>query len=497
MPIETPATPVLAAHAASFRTFVDGRFVDGDGPALDVEDPYRESAVATVGESSVAQVDAAVAAARRSQDDGSWSGLRPAERRRAVQRLVDALRARRDDILTVQIAETGMYRMMCGFAGTDNPLRAWDHYAELAGVDRTEALAGMNWPTAFGRKWTSGAVFMEPAGVVSAIVPFNFPFMVATHKVAAALAAGCSVVLKASELTPLTCALIAEAAAEAELPPGALNYVIGGAEVGARMVEHPDVDVVSFTGSVDVGTRIGAVAAAGVKRTVLELGGKSAAVVCDDADLDTSVTDLLSAYSHAGQGCALTTRLVVHEAVADEVVARMTAMAQFLKPGDPAEPTTTHNPQITAAARDRVLGMIERGVESGAELVYGGGPLDGQPHGHWVAPTLFDRCPVDAEVAQTEIFGPVLVVHRVADDDEAVAVANDSQLGLWGTVHTRDLGRGVRIARRIRSGCIGVNGEVLHPDAPFGGVKLSGIGREFGEHGVREFLEPKSVTWHD
>jgi aldehyde dehydrogenase (NAD+) len=349
--------------------------------------------------------------------------------------------------------------------------------------------------TGLGMRLAGGMVFQEPVGVVSAISPFNFPFFVSTHKVAAALAAGCTVVLKLSELTPLTCSLIGEAAAEAELPSGVFNYVVGEADVGQRMVEHPAVDCVSFTGSTTVGRKIAATAAETVKKVVLELGGKSAAIVLPDADLDGCVPVLLGQFSHGGQGCALSTRLVLHHDIADEVVSRLAGLMPFLTPGDPADPGTTHSPQITAQARDRVLGYIAVGLEAGAELVAGGGPIDSQPHGYWVEPTLFDHCPVDASVAQEEIFGPVLVVHRFGSDEEAAAIANNSRYGLWGTVFSRDLPRAMELARAIRTGSVGINGMALNFHAPFGGVKQSGVGREFGEYGVREFLEPKSISW--
>ncbi|MBX7159572.1 MAG: aldehyde dehydrogenase family protein [Acidimicrobiia bacterium] len=484
----------MAPENHRFAQYIDGRFTEGSGAPLEVENPYTEKTITTVAQSGAADVEAAVAGARRSVDDG-WGRMSRDDRRRVMTRMADALAARSDDLTDLQIAECGMFRRMCSYVNTSLPLQWWHDYADLAGREWDEPMRPVTWHTATGPKYASGWVYQEPVGVVSAIVPFNFPFFVATHKVAAALAAGCSVVLKLSELTPLACTLIAEAAADADLPAGALQYVIGGPEVGTAMVEHPDVDCVSFTGSTKVGSAIGARCGTDIKKVVLELGGKSAAIILDDANLDEAMIEIVGAFSHGGQGCALTTRLVVHEAVADDVVERLTAFARFLTPGDPAEPSTTHSPQITAAARDRVLGMIEAGSAAGAELVFGGGPISDQPSGHWVEPTLFDRCPTRARIAQEEIFGPVLVVHRVADDSEAVAVANDSDFGLWGAVFTQDIRRGLRVARGVRTGCMGINGEVVNNDAPFGGVKKSGVGREFGAYGVREFLEPKSVTW--
>jgi aldehyde dehydrogenase (NAD+) len=479
----------------AWRTYVDGAFVDGDDGILAVENPYTEAAFAEIGRSSLAQVDRAVAAARRSQDEGPWPRLSRRARARHLADLADALAARADELREVHIAETGMFRMMNDAYGVGLPLEWWQGYADLAARQWDHGVPPATMDLGLGDQLAGTTVFQEPVGVVSAIAPFNFPFFVATHKVAAALAAGCSVVLKLSELTPVSCSLIAEAAADADLPPGVFNYVVGEAEVGQRMVAHPDVDGVSFTGSTTVGRTIAATAAQTVKKVVLELGGKSAAIVCDDADLGAAVPALLGNFSHGGQGCALSTRLVVHESVADEVVARLQAMIPFLAAGDPADPGTTHAPQITAVAKDRVLGYIEAGVQSGAELVAGGSTIDDQPHGHWVQPTLFDRCPVDARVAQEEIFGPVLVVHRFATDDEAVAIANASDYGLWGTIFSRDLPRAMGIARRVRTGALGINGMALNFHAPFGGVKQSGVGREFGEYGVREFLEPKAVSW--
>ncbi len=485
----------MTPKLANPQQFIDGEFSPGAGGPLDVENPYTEKTLATIEQSSVADVERAIAGARRAQE-GPWATMPRADRRAALMRLADAIEARSDEILDLQIAETGMYRMLCEFVNINKALGWWREFAELAGREWDEPMRPLNWTTVLDAKYTGGWIFQEPAGVVSAIVPFNFPFFVTTAKAGAALAAGCSVVLKISELTPLTGSLIAECVAEAALPPGAFQYVIGGPDVGAAMVTHPEVDVVSFTGSTRTGGQIAAEAGRGIKKTVLELGGKSAAIILEDADLDAIMTDLVGSYAHGGQGCALTTRFVLRDEIADEVIERMRNFVPFLTAGDPAEATTTHSPQINAAARERILGLIDDGANSGAELVYGGTAIDDQPCGHWVAPTLFDRCPVNARIAQEEVFGPVVVVHRVSSDEEAIAVANDSDFGLWGAVFTQDLERGIRIARGVRTGCMGVNGEVVSMNAPFGGVKKSGIGREFGEWGVREFMEPKSVTWH-
>ncbi len=479
----------------SWHPFLGGKTTEGAGAPLAVENPYTESLFATITRTTIEDVDRAVAAARGAFDDGPWPRISRADRSLLLHRMADALDARRDLLAAVHIAETGMYRMMSDTFGVGMPLQWWHDYADLAGRTWDHDLPPSVMDVGLGVQRFAGRVFQEPAGVVAAIAPFNFPFFVATHKVAAALAAGCTVVLKLSELTPLTCSLIGEAAAEAELPAGVFNYVVGEADVGQRMVEHPDVDVVSFTGSTTVGKAIGAVAGGASKKMVLELGGKSAAIVCDDADLDAATPVLLGQFSHAGQGCALSTRLVVHESIADEVVARLTQLFAFLSPGDPAQSTTTHAPQITAAARIRILGMVDAARLAGANLVAGGNAIVSEPRGHWVEPTLFDHCPVDANIAQEEIFGPVLVVHRFRTDDEAVHIANNSRYGLWGMTFTRDTDRGVRIARRVRTGSMGINGTSLSFHAPFGGVKDSGVGREFGEYGVREFFEPKSVSW--
>jgi aldehyde dehydrogenase (NAD+) len=367
------------------------------------------------------------------------------------------------------------------------PLMFLDYYVNLGRTYATEEVRpGMLGPS---------IVVQEPVGVVGAIVPWNYPFYLTLAKVAPALLAGCTVVIKPAPETPLDIYLLAEAVAEVGLPPGVLNILPAGREVGEALVGHPGVDKISFTGSTATGRRIMGICAESVRRVTLELGGKSACILLDDADLDLAVPGAVQAATlNSGQTCVAQTRLIVPRSRHDEVVDRVVALFESMVVGDPKDPATTIGPMVSARQQERVLGYIDIGEREGAKVVTGGGVPTGLGSGHYVEPTVFVGVDNRMQIAQEEIFGPVLAVIPYDGDDAAVQLANDSIYGLSGAVWSGDTERGVGLARRIRTGTFAVNGLGMNPAAPFGGFKQSGIGRELGPEGLAPYLEYKSIS---
>jgi acyl-CoA reductase-like NAD-dependent aldehyde dehydrogenase len=340
----------------------------------------------------------------------------------------------------------------------------------------------------------STLVRREPLGVAAAVVPWNFPQSLALFKIAPALAAGCTVVLKPSPETSLDSYVLAEAVREAGLPPGVVNIVPGGREIGAYLVGHRDVDKVAFTGSTEAGRAIGEVCGRLLRPVTLELGGKSAAIVLDDADLSASLEALFGAcFLNNGQACYLGTRVLAPRSRYDEVVGTFTAFASALKVGDALDPETQIGPLVSARQRDRVEGYIAKGRSDGARVTTGGGRPAGLDKGWFVQPTIFADVDNRTTIAQEEIFGPVLAIIPYGDDDEAVRIANDTSYGLGGTVWTQDEERGLSLARRVRTGTIGLNAYLPDPTAPFGGIRDSGMGRELGPEGLAAYQNTKSI----
>lgn len=488
---------MVAGVSIKSDLYIDGRWSRPvSGGTRPVINPANELQLCEVAEASVRDVDLAIAAARRAFDDGPWGSSSVAERGKALRRFATLLQQRRQDAIDRVISEVGTPVKLAQGLQVTAPL---DHLADM--VDRvlhtypfTSPL-----PPMFGAGIGQGVIVREPAGVVAAITPFNYPFFTSVSKVAPALAAGCTVVLKPAPETPLSALLLAEVAEEAELPSGVLNVVMSGdPAVGERLSSHPGVDVVSFTGSVPVGAAISAQAAPTIKKVLLELGGKNADIVLDDANLEKAVAHFAYGFTrNSGQGCGCMTRLIVPRSRHDEAVQLLTDVVGQYVVGDPLSPDTDLGPLISAAQRERVESYVKVGLDEGAVLATGGGRPAHLRRGYFVEPAVFTEVKPQMRIAREEIFGPVATVIAVADDDEAVAVANDSDFGLSGAVWSGDPQRAYAVARRLRTGQVTVNGGGggTNPFAPYGGYKHSGIGREFGEAGLNEYLETKAVLW--
>jgi aldehyde dehydrogenase (NAD+) len=473
------------------RLLIDGELVAAER-RFDTVDPATGEVLGTASDAGPEHVEAAVAAARRAFDTTDWSRDRDL-RVRCLRQLHATLVEHREELRELTIAEVGAPRMSTYGAHLDDPIGFADYYAGvLEGYQFRYDLPTTEAHGQQSRRW----VEKEAAGVVAAVIAYNYPNQLALAKLVPALAAGCTVVLKAAPDTPWTTLTLGKLIAEhTDIPPGVVNVIVSsGPETGRLLTTHPGVDMITFTGSTPTGRAIMAAAAPTLKRVFLELGGKSAMVVLDDADLGTVA--MMSAFmtcSHSGQGCAITSRLLVPRERHDELVGQLTAMFAQVPVGDPADPGTYMGPLISEKQRDRVHGMVQRAVAAGARLVTGGRPVERK--GFFYEPTLLVDVTPDMEIAQEETFGPVLAVLAYSDEDDAVRIANDSIYGLSGAVYSADTERALRVARRIRSGTVSVNGGNYYgADAPFGGFKQSGIGREMGVAGLEEFLELKTIA---
>ncbi len=463
--------------------YIDGRWQTPAGTGtIDVRSAATEELIGRIPKGSAADVDRAVAAARRAFDSG-WALTTTDERAEWLRKLAGALEARVQDIATTISQEVGMPIRMSTPVQAQLPVSVTRSYADLITTVSLEEQIG------------NSVILREPFGVAGLITPWNYPLHQIMAKVAPAIAAGCTMVLKPSEIAPLNACLLAEAALEIGLPAGVLNIVHGeGPVVGEAIAGHPGVDMVSFTGSVRAGQRVSAVAAETIKKVTLELGGKSAFVVLDDAPLEKAIPGgVNNAMLNSGQTCSAWTRMVVPRARIQEVLELASAAAGRLKPGDPLDPNTKLGPLISEPQRQRVEGYIRKGIDEGARLIAGGKRPDGFSRGHYVEPTVFAEVTSKMTIAQEEIFGPVLSILPYDTEEEAIAIANDTIYGLAGGVWSGDKDRAMRVARRMRTGQVDVNGGRFNPLAPFGGYKRSGIGREFGKYGLEEFLQIKSV----
>ena len=468
------------------RLFIGGEWAAPAGTGtIDVISPHTEEVIGRVPEGTEADIDAAVAAARRAFDEGPWPRMTPAERAEIVGRLSAIYAERQQEMADLCTAQMGSPIMFSVFGQAAIPQMVLQYYVDLAATYTwEEERQGMLGPV---------TVTQDPVGVVAAIVPWNVPQFTLMLKLAPALIAGCTVVAKPSPETPLDTYLLAEWIREAGIPEGVVNFVPAGREVGAYLVAHPDVDKVSFTGSTAAGRKIGAVCGEQLKRVTLELGGKSAAIILDDADLASTVEGFkLASLMNNGEACAAQTRILASRRRYDEVADALAAMVGGLNVGDPADYATEVGPLVTRRQQERVENYIRIGQDEGAKLITGG--LN-RPHdrGWYVAPTVFGDVGNDMRIAREEIFGPVLVLIPYEDEADAVRIANDSDYGLGGSVWTSDVDRGIDVARRIRTGSCGVNRYTLDPNTPFGGFKSSGMGRELGPEGMRAYLEHKSI----
>lgn len=460
----------------------DGMYIDGDWrPAagtgtIDVVNPADEQVFATVPAGTADDVDAAVRAARAAFR--GWAATPPAERAARIAALRDVLAARKEEIAETVTAELGAPLAFSQAVHAGLPIAVAGSYAELAATHPFEERIG------------NSTVLHEPVGVVGAITPWNYPLHQIVAKVAPALAAGCTVVLKPAEDTPLVAQLFAEAVHEAGLPAGVFNLVTGlGPVAGQALAAHEDVDLVSFTGSTAVGRQIAATAGAAVKRVALELGGKSANVILPGADLAKAVNvGVANVMSNTGQTCSAWTRMLVHRDRYEEAVALAATAAAKYVPGERIGPV------VNARQHERVRGYIAKGVEEGARLVAGGTDVP-RARGYWVAPTVFADVTPEMTIAQEEIFGPVLSILAYEDEEDALRIANGTDYGLAGAVWAGDEATAVAFARRMDTGQVDINGGRFNPLAPFGGYKKSGVGRELGPHGLTEYLQTKSLQF--
>jgi len=476
------------------KILIDGSWTDGDAGTWTHVHPATNEEVTTISIASVEQVDAAVRTARRAFDEGPWPRMMARERKRIVARISTLIEDHVDEINNLQTLDNGVpvgftsiYQLSANIAAD-----LFDYHAGW--IDR---IAGSTLPP-----YTGGDFFTytlkEPVGVVAAIIPWNAPVMLFAQKVAPALAAGCTVVLKPSEFASITSLRLAELCEEAGLPPGVLNVVTGPPDpTGEALITHPGIDKITFTGSRAVGTRMMHAAAEGIVRLSLELGGKSPNLIFDDIDIGSVAMGAMGMVSMglSGQGCVCHTRALVQDTIYDDFVNAAAGFASVTTYGDPFDAGTTSAALINRRQLDRVTGYIERGQAEGAELICGGDRPTGElAGGNFVNPTLFAKVTNDMSIATDEIFGPVLSVIPFHDEAEAIAMANDTAYGLGASVQTSDIKRAIRVSRAVRAGSFGINGYTVMPNAPFGGYKTSGLGREGGAESIAEFLETKTVT---
>jgi aldehyde dehydrogenase (NAD+) len=469
------------------KLFIGGRWeTPSTAERISVISPYTEQPIAEAPAASIADVDKAVAAARRAFDHGPWPKMSPGDRMEKIEKLAAVYGGHVDDMADLITAEMGSPTSFSRLGQAAGPLSMMRFALEV----------GREFPWRERRKGWLGEVHLRraPIGVVAVIVPWNVPQCLLMPKLIPALIAGCSVIVKPAPETPLDSLWLAEMLEEAGLPEGVVSVLPGAGEIGEALVRHPGVDKVAFTGSSAVGRRIAGICGEQLKRVSLELGGKSAAIILDDADIARTVTALkMASLMNNGQACVAQTRILVSERRHDDLVDAMAEMMSNLVVGDPTEPATDIGPLVTQRQQQRVQSYIRSGVDEGARLVLG---AEDAPAGRgwFVRPTLFADASNDMRIAREEIFGPVLTVIRYSDEADALRIANDSDYGLAGSVFTRDTAHGLEIAAGVQAGTYGINMYMLDIKSPFGGMKQSGIGREFAEEGQSEYVELQTVV---
>ena len=483
----TPMTQSTAFKTEWDKLFIGGKWVEpATSDVIELHSPATGELVGKVPLASAADVDAACAAARKAFDEGPWPQMSPDERAEILGRAVKLMEERGDELKFLLSAETGQPPTIVDMMQYGAAMSAFQYYAGAA--DK------FTWQEIRDGIYGQTLVVREPIGVVGAVTAWNVPFFLAANKLGPALLAGCTMVLKPAAETPLSVFAMAEMFAEAGLPEGVLSIVPGGAETGRALTANPNLDKYTFTGSSAVGKEIGKIAADNLKPCTLELGGKSAAIILDDADLDSTLPMLVfSGLMNCGQACVGQTRILAPRSRYDEVVEKLAAAVAAMPVGLPDDPGAAIGPLISEKQRERVESYIKKGIEEGARVVAGGGRPEGLDSGWFVQPTVFADVDNSMTIAQEEIFGPVLAVIPYEDEDDAVRIANDSVYGLAGSVYTSDNDKALKIARKIRTGTYAVNMYAFDPGAPFGGFKNSGIGRENGPEGIEAYCEPKSI----
>lgn len=472
------------------KLYIGGRWVaPATGDVLEVRSPHDQSLTGTAPHAAPADIDAAVAAARRAFDEGPWPRTSAQDRRAVVERFAKLHSARAEEFAALVTSENGTPLWFTRWTFQSGVPEQTDAFLRAA--------AALDWEEQVGAAGETRTLLRrEPVGVVAAVIPWNAPHQSALVKLVPALLAGCTVILKASPETALDALALAEVFEEAGFPEGVVSIVPAGRETSEYLVAHPGVDKIAFTGSTAAGRRIASVAGEQLKRVSLELGGKSASIILEDADLAAVVEGLkgLSLGNNA-ESCVAHTRILAPRSRYDEVVGALKSMMEGLRVGDPASPETFIGPMVRADQQRRVRSYIELGIAEGARLVTGGPETPtGLEHGHYVRPTLFADVDSGMRIAREEIFGPVLVVIPFDDEDDAVRIANDSEYGLGGGVWTADPDHGMEVARRVRAGWLSVNGASATHDGAFGGYKNSGIGREFGATGLAQYIEYKTIA---
>ena len=484
--------------------YYDGGWQEPDSKErFDVISPATGEKIGYVAAANDTDIDRAVESARKAFYETDWPTRPVEERAEMMERLAALIAEHQPEFRDLVVDELGHNKLTAEVYHSVAPTLHWNYYAKVgrehvfAEVREADLspLAG-NEGGLIMKYETKSLLVREPVGVVAALCAFNFPLAGIAQKTAPAIVAGCTVVVKTPDPDPLALFAMADLVTEAGFPPGVINIVAATRDASAHLVAHPDVDMVTFTGSTEVGKKIGEACAAQVKRCVLELGGKSAAIILDDADLETAVPMVvaLGAGTTQGENCTCMSRILAPRSQYDEIAAKVTEAFKSLKVGDPHEDDTVVGPLITEAHRERVLGYIKTAVEEGATVAFGGGVPEHMPKGWYVEPTLLTNVSNDSTVAQEEIFGPVIVLIPYEDEDDAVRLANDSRFGLSGSVFTGDPVRGFEIARRIRTGTFRVNTMSADFNSSFGGYKESGIGREHGPYAIEEYLLDKTIS---